>query len=201
MNNKWQVLNMIFDRMRAGAFVALMAFPLSGMANATCPDPVDVRGELLNLIAKAQAAESFSDGRRVSNEMWEVWLRAPDEAAQEVLDAGMRRRDVSDFAGALKEFDRLVDYCPTYAEGFNQRAFVNFLQGDFDRALVDLDIALKLQPYHIAAQSGRAMTLMNLGLIDEARAQMLVAVENNPWLSERALLAEGAPLGPKGKEL
>ncbi|MFC6637436.1 hypothetical protein GV827_17775 [Sulfitobacter sp. JBTF-M27] len=182
-------------------FVALMAFPLSGMANAKCPDPVDVRGELLNLIAKAQAAESFSDGRRVSNEMWEVWLRAPDEAAQEVLDAGMRRRDVSDFAGALKEFDRLVDYCPTYAEGFNQRAFVNFLQGDFDRALVDLDIALKLQPYHIAAQSGRAMTLMNLGLIDEARAQMLVAVENNPWLSERALLAEGAPLGPKGKEL
>ena len=178
-----------------------MGFPLSGMANATCPDPVDVRGELLNLIAKAQAAESFSDGRRVSNEMWEVWLRAPDEAAQEVLDAGMRRRDVSDFAGALKEFDRLVDYCPTYAEGFNQRAFVNFLQGDFDRALVDLDIALKLQPYHIAAQSGRAMTLMNLGLIDEARAQMLVAVENNPWLSERALLAEGAPLGPKGKEL
>jgi len=188
--------------MRRVLFTALVLIvPLFGLAHADCPDPKDVRSELLNLIAKAQAAESFSDGRRVSNEMWEVWLRAPDEAAQEVLDAGMRRRDVSDFAGALKEFDRLIDYCPTYAEGFNQRAFVNFLQGDFDRALVDLDIALKLQPYHIAAQSGRALTLMNLGLIDEARAQMLVAVENNPWLSERALLAEGAPLGPKGKEL
>ncbi|NNK16588.1 MAG: tetratricopeptide repeat protein [Sulfitobacter sp.] len=183
-------------------FTALvLTLPLSGLAHADCPDPKDVRGELLNLIAKAQGAESFTDGRRVSNEMWEVWLRAPDEAAQEVLDAGMRRRDVSDFAGALKEFDRLVDYCPTYAEGFNQRAFVNFLRGDFDKALIDLDIALKLQPYHIAAQSGRALTLMNLGLIDEARAQMLIAVDNNPWLSERALLADGAPLGPKGKEL
>ena len=179
----------------------LLTFPLAGLGNADCPDPKDVRSEMLNLIAKAQGAESFSDGRRVSNEMWEVWLRAPDEAAQAVLDAGMRRRDVSDFAGALREFDRLVAYCPTYAEGFNQRAFVNFLQGNFETALIDLDIALSLQPYHIAAQSGRALTLMNLGMIDEARAQMLIAVENNPWLSERALLAEGAPLGPKGKEL
>ena len=39
------------------------------------------------------------------------------------------------------------------------------------------------------------------GLFEEARAQLLIAVENNPWLSEAALLADGAPLGPKGKDI
>jgi len=168
---------------------------------AACPDPADVRSEMLNLFAKANAATDFNDGRRVSNEMWQVWLRAPDEVAQAALDAGMARRDSFDFAGAMKHFDILAEYCPTYAEGFNQRAYIHFLREDYAKALVDLDIALGLQPLHVAAQSGRALTLMNMGRIAEARTQMLIAVENNPWLSEAALLAEGAPLGLPGEEL
>ena len=179
----------------------LLAGALGSAAAAECPAPADVRNDLLRLIAKAQGAENFMDGRRVAGQMWEVLLRAPDEAAQAVLDAGLARRDSYDFAGALKEFDRLAEYCPTYAEGYNQRAYIHFLQGNFEPALADLDIALRLQPLHVGAQSGRALTLMNLGRIPEAREQMLAAVENNPWLSEAALLAEGAPLGPVGKEL
>lgn len=185
--------------MRILLTLALVAAP--NLAFATCPDPADVRNELLNLVAKANAAENFTDGRRVSNEMWQVWLRAPDELAQTALDAGMARRDSFDFVGAIKEYDRLTAYCPSYAEGFNQRAYIHFLREDYGKALVDLDIALVLQPLHVAAQSGRALTLMNLGRLEEAREQLLIAVENNPWLSEAALLAEGAPLGPKDREL
>ena len=37
--------------------------------------------------------------------------------------------------------------------------------------------------------------------IAEAREQMLAAVANNPWLSEKALLAKGAPLGLKGEDI
>lgn len=171
------------------------------MAWAACPEPADHHEELQALIARAQAAADAAEGAQASNQMWQVWLRAPDKAAQAVLDAGMRRREVFDFAGAIREFDRLVEYCPTYAEGFNQRAYIHFLNGNHEKALVDLDMALSLQPYHVAAQSGRALTLMNLGRLAEARAQMLVAVESNPWLSEAALLADGAPLGRKDQEL
>lgn len=185
--------------MRYLMILALMAAPT--FAQAACPDPADVRREMLNLFAKAQAAKTFTDGRRVSNEMWQVWLRAPDELAQTALDAGMARRDSFDFVGAIREYDRLTEYCPTYAEGFNQRAYIHFLREDYEKALVDLDIALGLQPLHVAAQSGRALTLMKLGRIAEARAQMLIAVENNPWLSEAALLEDGAPLGLPGEEL
>lgn len=182
--------------------LALICAPVyAAPALASCPDPVDYSGELLALIAKAQSAENYQEGRGVSGEMWQVYLRAPDETAQAALDAGLRRRDASDFAGALKEFNRLAEYCPTFAEGFNQRAYIHFLRGEHDKALPDLDKALELNPHHVAAQSGRALTLMNLGRLDEARAQMLIAVENNPWLSEAALLADGAPLGLKGEDI
>ena len=140
-------------------------------------------------------------GRVISGKMWQVWLRAPDEAAQEVLNNGLRRRDSYDFLGAYEEFDRLVEYCPLYAEGFNQRAYISFLREDFPAALIDLDRALALSPHHVAAQSGRALTLMKLDRIEEARAQLLSALENNPWLSERFLLIEGGPLAPKGKDI
>ncbi|MEM6374150.1 MAG: tetratricopeptide repeat protein, partial [Pseudomonadota bacterium] len=137
----------------------------------------------------------------ISGQMWALWLKAPDAAAQDVLDTGMRQRNNYDFVGAFASFDRLVDYCPDYAEGYNQRAFTSFLRNDFAAALRDLDTALRLSPRHVGAQSGRALTLMNMGRRAEARAQMQDALQNNPWLSERALLAKGAPLGPEGEDI
>ena len=167
----------------------------------TCPPAPDIAGELNVLIDAANAAVDEKGGRAVSDQMWELWLRAPDTPAQDVLDRGMRQRGNFDFVGAFESFDALVEYCPKYAEGYNQRAFISFLREDFAAALVDLDRALALSPDHVGAQSGRALTLMNLGRKDEARTQLQAALENNPWLAERHLLADGAPLGPEGQEV
>lgn len=189
--------------MRIALALALIAGPaFTTLAAAQeCPPPADVSGELEALFERARTAEDFRQGQAVSDAMWQVWLRAPDEAAQAVLDRGMSARDSYDFAGAHREFTRLIDYCPDYAEGWNQRAYISFLREDYPSALEDLDRALALQPRHVAAQSGRGLTLMNMGRTAEARAQMLEAVANNPWLSEAALLAKGAPLGPVGKDI
>ena len=192
----------IWCGMRLILILAVLAAPtFAAIADAEYPKLCDTSAELLNLFAKANAAPDVNAGRRVSNEMWQVWLRAPDEAAQEVLDAGMERRDAYDFSGAMAEYRRLIAYCSDYAEGYNQRAYIHFLRGDHKNALIHLDVALRLQPHHVAVQSGRALTLMNLGRIDDARSQMLIAVENNALLSEAALLADGAPLGLKGKDI
>lgn len=183
--------------MRFTLILALAA----GMAHAECPAPQDHSAELSELFDDARAASNDMVGREVSNRMWQVWLRAPNAAAQEVLDRGMRKRESFDFIGALEDFDRLAHYCPLYAEGFNQRAFVHFLREDYAAALIDLDRALSLNSDHVGAQSGRALTLLNLGRLDEARDQLDAALKNNPWLSERFLLADGGPLARPGEEL
>lgn len=167
----------------------------------TCPDAPDHSDRLNALIAQAQTAGSETAAREISNQMWKLWADAPDAAAQSILDRGMERRSGYDFAGALSEFDRLVAYCPHYAEGYNQRAFVNYLRQDFETALVDLDRALALSPKHIGAISGKALSLLALQRIDEARLAMARALELNPWLPERGLAAPGGPLAPLGEEI
>ncbi|MEQ3710335.1 MAG: tetratricopeptide repeat protein [Tateyamaria sp.] len=181
--------------------ILILAFVSAPAWADTCPPSPDNTAALSALIEKIRAAPDERAAQPISGQMWQLWLMAPDAAAQEALDQGMRQRSSYDFAGSVASFDRLVAYCPEYAEGYNQRAFSYFLTEDFEAALVDLDAALRLSPDHVGAQSGRALTLMNLGRIEEARAQMLEAVENNPWLSERALLAKGAPLGPVGEDI
>ena len=108
----------------------------------------------------------------------------------------MNARSSYDFLAALDAFNRLVDYCPHYAEGYNQRAFVNFLREDFAAALDDLDRALARRPTHVAALSGKAMTLMGLGRHDEAQLVLREALALNPWIPERSFLRE-----PVGDEL
>ncbi|WP_419737709.1 tetratricopeptide repeat protein [Ruegeria sp.] len=183
---------------RAPAIALWLATPALAQSCPSAPDHSEGVGAL---IAQIQQAESQSEARGISNKMWELWTDAPDLRAQTLLDRGMARREASDLLGALQELDELVLYCPDYAEGYNQRAFVNFLRQDFPSALVDLDRALELSPNHIAAMSGRALTLLGLRRLDEARSALTAALELNPWLSERALLEPGGALEPPGEDI
>ncbi|MFY0660649.1 MAG: tetratricopeptide repeat protein [Shimia sp.] len=152
-----------------------------------CPQAPDHSAAVDALIAQVQVADNQMTAQEISNDMWALWADAPDEAAQEILDRGMAKRSSWDLLGAREEFDRLVHYCPEYAEGYNQRAFVNFLQQDFEAALPDLNRAIELSPRHVAALSGRALILIGLGREAEAQDALAAALELNPWLPERSL--------------
>ena len=121
-----------------------------------------------------------------------MWLDAPVSTAQAILDEGMTQRQSFDFLGARTTLDGLVAYCPNYAEGYNQRAFASFLQRDYDAALLDLNKALEIMPNHIAALSGKGLTLMGMGRNDEGQEALRGALLLNPWLSEHALIREPA---------
>ncbi|KZY48921.1 hypothetical protein A3731_26980, partial [Roseovarius sp. HI0049] len=142
----------------AATLMGLAALP----AWADCPAPPDHADALTGLIEQVQAAPDERSAKLISNQMWELWADAPDTRAQELLDEGMSRREAYDFKGAVLAFDALVDYCPDYAEGYNQRAFVNFIRQDYEAALPDLERALTLSPRHIAAMTGQALTLAAL---------------------------------------
>lgn len=135
-----------------------------------------------------RAAPDAATARVHSDRLWAQWTKAPDAQAQELLDFGMLRLRVSDYEAAEGAFDRLVEYCPDYAEGYNQRAFSHYLREDFEPALADLDRALDRNPMHVGALSGRALTLMGLGRDAEALKQLEAALEVHPWLNERGLV-------------
>ncbi|WP_298497614.1 tetratricopeptide repeat protein [uncultured Maritimibacter sp.] len=161
----------------------------------TCPPGPDIEPALATLIAEGQAADRYMPARDALRDMWALWKTPPDTWSGELLDVGKERLDVADYEGALKAFDALVAYCPTWAEGWNQRAYVFFNQERYGEALVDLDRAIALSPNHIPALSGKGATLLRMGRVDEGEVWLKKAVDLHPWLPERGLIRElyGAP--------
>ncbi|MEL6522333.1 MAG: tetratricopeptide repeat protein [Pseudomonadota bacterium] len=143
-----------------------------------------------------RTSEDEAAARGINAQLWEIWLTAPTAEAQELLDLGMERRNAHDLDGAIRAFEALIDMCPNYAEGYNQRAFALFLRQDYTLALIDLERALAITPDHIGALSGQALTLMGLGRDAEAQEVLRAALALNPWLSERHLLTE-----PEGEDI
>lgn len=171
--------------MRLAAAMSVLALP--ALADG-CPEVPDISDAMTPLYDSLLAAPDEGTARLIVNRMWALWDDAPDEPSQMMLDEGMRARASYDFLRALDRFDALVGYCPHYAEGYNQRAFVNFIRQDYAQALPDLERALKLRPRHVGALSGYALTLLALGREAEGQAALRAALAVNPWLAERALL-------------
>ncbi len=174
-----------YGAMRVPLLLLLIA---AGPALADCPAAPDIAAGETALFDRIAEAETEMAAREISGGLWELWTQAPDPAAQALLDRGMTARAAFDFLAAREALDRLVDYCPDYAEGWNQRAFVSFLTEDYAAALDDLEVALALNPRHVGALSGKALTLIGLERKAEAELALRAALALNPWLSERHLL-------------
>lgn len=171
----------------------LFAKPLAAQG---CPPVVDRADDIARIISELGDSKGEQAAQPLSAQLWQIWRDAPDAKAQSLLDRGAGQILDSDYLGARNTFGALVDYCPEYAEGYNQRAFANYLGRDFPAALLDLNKALEIMPNHIAALAGKGLTLMELGRDAEAQEALRAAVALNPWLSERRLIAE-----PAGVEL
>jgi len=156
----------------------------------TCPAATDHSAALADIIAVLQKSETPVDAQKISNGLWELWTDAPDAKAQALLDEGMRQRSSFDLLGSRDTLDQLVEYCPDYAEGYNQRAFANYLRADYAAALVDLERTLEIIPNHVGALAGKGLTLIGLGRDAEAQVALKEAVALNPWLNERTLITE-----------
>ncbi len=171
-------------------WIIALCLTASTAAAEVCPDAPDHDAALAGIIADLKVSRGTGEARQLSDQLWALWTDAPDARAQRLLDLGMQQMAGGLLARSQETLGQLVDYCPDYAEGYNQRAFAAYLQQDFAAALVDLDRTLAITPNHVAAMAGRGLTLMGLGRAEEAQVQLKAAVALNPWLSERALITD-----------
>ncbi|KPN63083.1 TPR repeat-containing protein [Aliiroseovarius crassostreae] len=162
-------------------------WPALGQAQS-CPPPNDISVKIDGLLSEVQSARSDREAGPIVTQMWVLWKTAPDARAQALLTEGVEGIRLTDYRAAETVLGQLITYCPTYPEGFNQRAFARFLSGRYDLALEDLDAALALDPRHVAARAGRVLTLHALGRADEAQDELRAALKLNPWLPERHML-------------
>ena len=112
------------------------------------------------LFAALQADEPPADMERIERDIWIVWLESGDAGLDAVMAEGVRAMSGGDYATALASFNTLVDALPEFAEGWNKRATLYWLMGDFEASAADVDRTLALEPRHFGALSGLAMIRM-----------------------------------------
>lgn len=181
--------------------VSALSFSMatSSFAAATVDDPENPvagrsvtaadRDELKNrLFADLAAAKTEEQGRAAENAIWEMWVDHPDPAIRAAISRGMQQREAYDWDGAIETFSAVIEQAPTYPEGWNQRAFIHFLKGDYDDSLADLDRALELEPRHFGALAGKALIFLGNGRFEQGQRILRQAVALHPFLKERRMI-------------
>ncbi|SCZ25139.1 tetratricopeptide repeat protein [Afifella marina] len=152
------------------------------------------KAELSRFYDELKDAKTEMEGRRIENLIWQTWMIGPSPAISQMMQQALTARRVADYDKATAILDDVIARAPDYAEAWNQRATLRFLQGDLDGSLEDIDRVMELEPKHFAALSGRGLILLHQGRTRLAHKALREAVAINPWLRERSLL----PATPDG---
>jgi tetratricopeptide (TPR) repeat protein len=83
----------------------------------------------------------------------------------------------------LAALNQVVAAAPEYAEGWNTRATLLYLMGDYVASAVDVKRTLALEPRHFGAWSGLGLIYLNVGDERAALVAFSKALEWNPHLS------------------
>jgi tetratricopeptide (TPR) repeat protein len=142
------------------ALAAAVSLVQAGMASgALRADQRDTR--LGPLFARLQTTTSASEAESIEGRIWRIWGESGKTAVAQLMREGVVAMAEGRYPAALDRFDRLVEQAPDFAEGWNKRATVYYLMGNYPASVLDIRRTLELEPRHFGALSG-------LGLIYDA---------------------------------
>ncbi len=144
--------------------LSLLGAPVWAGDTATEPVPVkkltphEMRDETLDILfGSLRKAGSERAAKATEQKIWEVWSQSDSATADVLLGQAVVAMNAYDSASSRAILDQVVESYPTYAEAWNKRATLNFMVGEFDASLADIDKVLELEPRHFGALSGRGM--------------------------------------------
>ncbi|MEM8553539.1 MAG: hypothetical protein AAGF71_01810 [Pseudomonadota bacterium] len=164
-------------------FVAVQA-NAAPQAIPTCPPPMQFNEQRSALLEELRQTKHRAAGTYLTKRLATLWSTAPNKRAEGLLKAGVDMRSMGDFDGSEVALDALVDYCPTFAEGYHQRALTHWRRGDNTAALMDVNQALEHDPEHLAGLTLKIHLLHGLGRHAEAHAQKEKLTAITPWMPE-----------------
>lgn len=109
----------------------------------------------LNELLDQLAAEPRQAGaRRIARQVWQIWGQSGSDTVDLLMEWSSQAMRKEDYATANDLLDYVITLKPDYAEGWNRRATVFFLQDDYGRSLADIERTLQLEPRHFGALAG-----------------------------------------------
>ena len=176
---------------------------------ALAADTINTRSQALRAIEHASAQERFAGVMRLAEvgvmadadrlvtrlrddseevrfvaaaALWQIWGRSGDAAIDALYQRGVQQMETAQIPQALATFSEIIRRKPAFAEGWNKRATLHYLMGNFELSLKDCDEVMKRNPNHFGALSGYGQIYLNLGDLEKALAYFERALAVNPNL-------------------
>ena len=109
--------------------------------------------------------------------IWALWVQAPSASGRVLMRQGTQQMSQGDMDQAIETFSALIALEPGFAEAWNKRATIYFMQGNYSDSLADIYETLEREPRHFGAKSG-------LGLILDAMEEPEAAIEAFPHMEQ-----------------
>lgn len=114
--------------------------------------------------------------------LWQVWSRSGDPEIDALFQLGVEQMMRGDVQAAIETFTTIIRKKPDFAEGWNKRATVYFLAGEYDKSLLDCDEVMKRNPDHWGALAGYGQIYLALDKPELALEYFERALKINPNL-------------------
>jgi len=158
----------------ATAATLTFALPVAGGQN----DP-----RLPALFAQLKAAPSAEAANEVEQQIWQLWIISGNDEIDQLMAVGLHAMAGRDLGVALAVFDEMVKRAPDFAEGWNKRATVHYMMGNYEQSVADIEKTLELEPRHFGSLSGLGLVNLALGRDAAALEAFEAALKIHPHLS------------------
>lgn len=184
----------------AGALAAGLALgPLAGVTpgkarDATAAVPIaddqarDRAAALDRQFAGLKAAESEAAAAAITTEIWQLWMTSGDPVLDEMMSEASTALSVGALVRAGNLIDEIVKRRPDWAEAWNKRATLRFVERRFEESLADCVEVLNREPRHFGALAGMGLIAIEQENYKAALSAFRRALAIHPFLGERAFL-------------
>ncbi len=145
-------------------------------------DTMRRRSRLNNLFDDLRRDEPLRDPAETIELIWAIWINHKDDMAAHRMGIALDAMAAGATDLAKSVLDELVENYPDWAEAWNKRATIAFIDERDDESISDIARTLELEPRHFGAIMGFAQICLRHGHTVEAKAAFAVALRLNPHM-------------------
>lgn len=140
----------------------------------------------------AALKDSDDHAREVATEkLWQLWFNQKGARGLQHLQQCQALMDDSHFAEAEELLSQVIVDLPDFAEAWNRRAVLYYMQGRYGEAIADCQRVIELVPYHFGALHGLGLCYAALEQYSAAIQAFKDALEVQPYaITNQRLLLE-----------
>ena len=139
--------------------------PQAKQAETPPKTPAEERADLYARLAVSKDADETAG---IITLLLHSYSESGSDTGDLLLQHARHAIGVEEYSDALKILDQTIALLPDWAEGWNARATVRYLDDDYNGSMADIAQTLKREPNHLGALMGMAAILEARGKREEA---------------------------------